>query len=61
MASNQKPNIVFILLDMPHAHRDVKPVQDMLHPIARGDTDALDKRGIAIAQHSDVATRQPSS
>ena len=49
------------LLNMPHSHRDVEPIQDMFHPIARGDTDALNKRGIAIAQHGDVATRQPSS
>ena len=37
------------LLDMPHSHRDVKPVQDMCHPLARGRAHALDKRGITIA------------
>jgi hypothetical protein len=49
------------LLDMPYAHRDVKPVQDMLHPITRYRTDALDKRGITVTQHGDVATRQAAN
>jgi pimeloyl-ACP methyl ester carboxylesterase len=49
------------LLDMPHSHRDMEPIQDMFHPIARGETDAFDKRGITVTQYGDIATRQPSS
>src|ERR1700743_2180936 len=44
---------------MPYSHRNVEPIQDMCHPTARGGTNALDERG-TVAQHGDLATRQPS-